>query len=1036
MDQIQDIKQAVEIYQNGLISLIGNSTEWFNFLKFSAKFYKYKFHENLLLYSQDKNITACATYEEWKKVGRYPKQFSKSLKTIYSKNGKLYLKSVFDLKDTNGKYDIEFKLWETTPSQLSNILSRETNIPLEETTNGLHELLAVYISNIVENVDFLEDLELPYEQVYNDSFLNVFIESMASVILSRCNIIYEPDLRNFEKITDFQTFKKLGYAVNKYSYELLKIIELDAKENLKKQELEELSYETNNISEYEQNVTRNEASEISRPSNGGNNKRDTGSERNRNSESSRHNRRTIKSKISKTRYGRIYSSSSLRKYGKKYENGTNKRYDTRKSKRNLKYDKGVVQTTLFDLPKVDEELKNQTPTQSTFAGYKVGDLVYLDEYEPQYIRNIDIEKNQILVSMNPYTDVVLQKFSIPDFEKLFYEHKENHKLIEENKNSDIHKLEEITDINPLTEEETAPPPPPIPTLYRISDDLKQDSVGIKKKFEENIAAIKLLKQLEQDDREATDEERNILAKYNGWGGLSKAFEEESEQLSELERLLSPDELVSCRESALTSFYTEPYIIDFMYKAVQRFGINKKCKILDPSSGVGNFIGRLPTEFEGSKITAIEKDNLSGRMLKKIYPSANVHVKGYEDTNLNNNYFDLAISNIPFGEFGVFDRNYDNSLKIHDYFFEKTLDKVKPGGIIAFVTSRFTLDKKDSKVREYISNKANFLGAVRLPSTAFKKIANTEAISDIIFLQKKGKELEDDKKWLETTELKDGIQINSYFYSKKYMIKGKIDFTTNQFGETLDIVSNEDLREQLEETINMLPSDVVDSQIFNESYTEEAGNAIPVTSEYANIKDYTYTEIDGKIYYRINDFLYEQDKNKTVTERIKGLIKIRTALRELIEIQNKDVQDHEIYPSQTKLNRIYDEFVKKYGYISSKGNELAFKNDTEYPLLISLEKYDKETKEYLKTDIFRKRTIKPYKEITHTENAREALIASINQRGKVDLKYIMKLSAKDYDEVLEELKGLIYHNPELAKNSMDEDYNGWETVDQYLSRKCC
>lgn len=269
-----------------------------------------------------------------------------------------------------------------------------------------------------------------------------------------------------------------------------------------------------------------------------------------------------------------------------------------------------------------------------------------------------------------------------------------------------------------------------------------------------------------------------------------------------------------------------------------------------------------------------------------------------------------------------------------------------------------------------------------------------------------------------------------------MIKGNIDFTTNQYGDTLDIIPNGDLKEQLEDTLKMLPSDIVSMEDLGQVYTEEQGESILVGEQYNNVKDYTYTEINGKIYYRINDYLYEQNKNQTAIERIKGLIKVRTALRNLIDIENKDVSDIDIIPYQTKLNQIYDEFVKKYGHITDKGNELAFRNDADYPLLISLEKQDKQTKQITKTDIFTKRTIKPYKEITQTDSAKDGLIASINQRGKVDIKYIMKLCGKDYDTVINELKGLIYHNPETAKMGIDEDLAGWETADQYLSRKCC
>ena len=381
---------------------------------------------------------------------------------------------------------------------------------------------------------------------------------------------------------------------------------------------------------------------------------------------------------------------------------------------------------------------------------------------------------------------------------------------------------------------------------------------------------------------------------------------------------------------------------------------------------------------------------------------------------------------------MFDKNYSNDLNIHDYFFEKTIDKVKNNGIIAFITSRFTLDKKDSKVREYIAKRANFIGAIRLPNTAFKQIANTEAISDIIFLQKKENKTEQNENWINTIAIKDKININDYFTTNRDMIKGDIEFSTNQYGETLDIVSNGDLKEQLEETLEKLPSNIVDMEELSKVYVEKESNSIPVGEQYSNVKDYTYTEINGMIYYRINDYLYEQDKNHTTSERIKGLNVVRKALKELIEIENNDIPDIEIVPYQTKLNRVYDEFVKKYGYVSNRQNNLAFRNDADYPLLVSLEKEDKETKEIIKTDIFTKRTIRPFKEISKTDNAKDGLIASINQRGKVDIKYIMQLCNKSYDDVIEDLKGLIYHNPEIAKKSIDEDYAGWETADQYLS----
>ncbi len=512
MEQVHDIKEAVALYDKGLSNLLGNATEWKEFLKFNSKFYKYKFHENLLLYAQDKNITACATFDEWKKVGRYvkPKPYSKTLKTIYQQNGRLYLKSVFDISSTNSKYDVDFKLWETTETETINILSNKLDIYLGNTQGKLSNIISSYLSDMIVNNELAETLELSKEQIYNDEFLSAFFESVITVVMNRCGAEYEPNLDTFENINDVQILKKLGYIVNKCSYDLIRIVELEIKEKLKKQEWEELFNERNNIKENEQNIGGNKTSEISRIDNDGNNKRDTRKLFSRDSESRTTNRRTIKNKISKTRYGRIYRTSTIRKHDTQLKNGTNEQYDRRKSKRNVDYGDGVVQTTLFNLPQINEELKKQTPVENTFSGYKVGDLVYLENDKPQYIKKIDVEKNQVLVSINPHTDVVLQRYSIQDFEDKLYNNSLNATSIENNKENDLEKLAEITEINPFTENDEMVQIPPPPAPFKISDDLKKDSIGLKKKYDENIAAIKLLKQLEQEDREATDEEKIYL----------------------------------------------------------------------------------------------------------------------------------------------------------------------------------------------------------------------------------------------------------------------------------------------------------------------------------------------------------------------------------------------------------------------------------------------------------------------------------------------------------------------------------------------
>lgn len=1033
MEQIHDIKEAVNIYKTGLSNLIGNPDEWNEFLKFSSRFYKYKFHENLLLYSQDKNVTVCATFDEWKKVGRYvkPKPYSVTLKTIYSQNNRLYLKSVFDISSTNSNYDTQFKLWETNEKDALEILQSGLKNYEKDENDTLNEVISLYMYDVIRDEEFIEKLELPQEKI-DDDFLITFIESVKAVVINRCGGTYEPDLSKYKSIQDVNILKRLGYIVNKCSYDLIKTVELEIKQRLENKKWEEIWYERNHITKNEDSIGGNKTSEIPRLDNGGNNQRTIGDELTRNSKRGTDNRRKIKGKISKTRYRGIFRISTVREYDSQSKDGIDRQYDSRESKRNVEYDEGVVQTTLFNLPQnTNEELKEQTPPEITFAGYKLGDIIYIGE-TPEYIRNIDLDKKEVILTLTPDDNTTIV-FPLEKFEEILNSNPINKQVVDKNKAEDLEKLAKITDINPFDEIEEKTE---LPIPFKIPVDLKEESIGLKKKYEENIEAIKLLHELEKSYRSITDEEKLVLAKYNGWGGLSKEFEKDSAYFEELNKLLSTDEFDSAKGSTDTSFYTEPYIIDFMYRAIQRFGIKGKCRILEPSAGIGNFLGRLPTELQDSKITAIELDNLTGRMLRRIYNNADVKIKGYEDTKLNNNYYDVAISNIPFGEYGVYDKSYDSSLQIHDYYFEKTIDKVKPGGIIAFITSRYTLDKKDSKVRKYIDERTNFIGAVRLPSTAFKKIANTEVVSDIIFLQKKGKALDYTENWLNTTEIKDGININNYFANKKYMIKGDIDFKSGQYGEdVLKITPTGDLKEQLEETLKMLPSNIIDMNELNQTYVEEKGEFIEVGEKYESVKDYTYTIIDGKVYYRINEYLYEQHKGIATLERIKALHNVRNTLKELINIENTDVPDIDILPYQTKLNQVYDDFVKKYGHITDRGNSIAFRNDADYPLLISLEKEDKKTKEIIKTDIFTKRTIKPFKEITHTETAKEGLIVSINQKGKVDIKYIMDLCNQDYNTVISELKGLIYHNPDLAQGNNNEDYEGWETAEQYLSRKC-
>ena len=438
------------------------------------------------------------------------------------------------------------------------------------------------------------------------------------------------------------------------------------------------------------------------------------------------------------------------------------------------------------------------------------------------------------------------------------------------------------------------------------------------------------------------------------------------------------------------------------------------------------MGNLPERLSNSKFTAIELESVTGRILKQLYQKENIHIKGFEKVDLEDNFYDIAISNVPFGNYSLFDKRYNKeSFKIHDYFFAKSLDKVKTGGVVAFITTKGTMDKMSSDVREYLAKRANLLGAIRLPTNSFE---GTQVTTDIIFLQKREQIREEMPSWVKTEEYFTGVNVNQYFIDHPEMVMGEFKETTNQFGADLDVINKDgNLSEMLEEAINKLPSDIFNEK---EQKMESKNDVIPAIE---GVKDFSYTLVDDKIYYRENFIMRAKSNEGIIAERKKGLIKVREALSELIDKQCQDVEDYEVEPYTDKLNKVYDDFVKKYGYLSNSANKNAFGDDSEYPLLTALEEYNEETKEYSKRDIFYKRTIHPYKEITHTETAEEALIASLNQIGKVDIKYISSLCNKDIENVIEDLKGKIYRNPLKVKDLIVDDITkGWETAEEYLS----
>ena len=586
------------------------------------------------------------------------------------------------------------------------------------------------------------------------------------------------------------------------------------------------------------------------------------------------------------------------------------------------------------------------------------------------------------------------------------------------------------DIEIQTIRTTEPEPPaPLPPAknFRITDDLLGTG-GAKAKFRANMAAINLLKELEFDGRQATPEEQDVLSKYVGWGGLADAFDESKDnwkdEFAELYATLSPEEYAAARASTLNAHYTSPTVIKAIYEAVGNMGFQTG-NILEPAMGVGNFFGLLPREMQGSRLYGVELDSITGRIAKQLYPKADITVAGFETTD-RRDFFDLAIGNVPFGQYQVNDRAYNKlGFSIHDYFFAKTLDQVRPGGVIAFVTSRYTMDKQSPEVRKYIAQRAELLGAIRLPNNAFKANAGTEVVSDIIFLQKRDRPIYIEPDWVHLGENEDGFSINQYFIDNPEMVLGRQTSESTQYGRqdfTVEPYEDLDLATQLRYAIQNIGGKYEAAELPDLGENDAIQDTIPADP---NVKNYSYAVMDGEVYYRENSVMVKPSLNATAKERVKGMAELRDCVHRLIDLQMWESDDSSIRAEQQRLNRLYDRFTEKYGLINSRGNSLAFADDSSYYLLCSLEVLDDEDKTKLKSkaDMFTKRTIRQRQSVTSVDTAAEALALSIGEKARVDMAYMSRLTGKSEEDLIDELNGVIF---------LDPVYGDWQTADEYLS----
>ena len=687
----------------------------------------------------------------------------------------------------------------------------------------------------------------------------------------------------------------------------------------------------------------------------------------------------------------------------------------------------------------EQELAEKEPEEAEISQdvkyeYHLGDKVYIgaSEYE---ILSVDDER----VMLYDYDMPLFNKeFSRTEFDRKVRENPMNEHLIVKEEPAEERNEKEPEPVVPAWEQKKKVKGfdlhPDVSMAERHTFNLREnevETVGKKERFRRNIMAIQLLKKCQEENRFATPEEQIILSKYVGWGGLSEAFDENNSawatEYLELSSVLTPEEYASARESTLTAFYTPPEVITAIYKAMEQMGF-KEGNLLEPSCGIGNFIGMLPDAMQDSKIYGVELDTISAGIAQQLYQKTTIAAQGFEETNLPDSFFDGVVGNVPFGDFKVSDKRYDkHKFLIHDYFFAKSLDKLRPGGVMALVTSKGTMDKENSAVRKYIAQRAELLGAIRLPNNTFKGNAGTEVVSDILILQKRDRLIDIEPDWVHLDTDENGIKMNSYFVQHPEMILGEMKMVSGRFGMEATCVpyENADLAAQLDEAVANIHGEITEYE--TEEELEEEDNSIPADP---TVRNFSYTVVDDKIYYRENSRMTPVEVSATAENRIKGMIAIRNSVRTLIELQTEDYPDSEIKAEQERLNRLYDTFSGKYGLINSRANTSAFSQDSSFSLLSALEIIGEDGELERKADMFSKRTIKPHTPVTSVDTASEALAVSLGEKATIDMDYMMGLSGKSENEIFEDLKGVIFLNPLYEYgNSYEPKYL---MADEYLS----
>ena len=1030
-----------DIARNTYKQICSNQEEWKKYLTVAARFYKYPFNDQIMIYAQRPDATACAPIEIWNRNMRcLVKRGAHGIALLDFTEDKQRIKYVFDVKDvqpmTNGAFP---KLWAMKDAYQSEIITCLEAYYNTSESKSFIENVCMLAKQLVKDqeqelreefarIQSIKQMEMKNSDKISETYLQLLQSSVAYCILSRCSIAEEEfshrlNFRGIEQFNTMATLSELGNSTATIIKPILMLIgqqifELD-KQNKKsianafKVNYNALKRESKDVYDINlklkiqegrsQNDSRIQESRGISSTKYQDGYRDDANDRkvwkNENELSTGTSWRYIPESAIERRANESSESSG--------ERGPAKTRDHYKSdEKDREYNRGTESNKPISLDSRDE-----SNTSISRGDNQDRDYIQLNFFpsiqQQKDIIKIGADEDKAPIFM-PVDDIsVIVKDQKNNSEKKIQSRKEEKEVSD--------RLTEKDALQVIASNDRA-------ENYHIMNDLLGTGTT-KEKFNNNMNAIQVLKKIEEEDRYATKVEQDILAKYVGWGGLSQVFDKANDRYKdEYNRLLEAldkEEYRAARESTLNAHYTAPIIIKSIYETIERMGF-RTGNILEPSLGVGNFFGLLPETCKQSQLYGVELDSISGRIARQLYPNANIQVKGYEKTSFQNDSFDLIVGNIPFGNYKVTDIAYDkHNFFIHDYFITKSLDKVRSGGIIAFITTKGTLDKKSTKVREYIANRAEFLGAVRLPNNAFLANAGTEVTADIIFLQKREKKLAFDKEeWVNTIDNGE-LEINKYFINHPEMILGEMKLVSGPYGPESTCEPNErSSMEQLRKSLSLIQGQY--RERVNEDNVLEMDQVIPVDPM---IPNYTFTIIENKIYYRENTRMRRISLNEIGEDRVKAMIQLTECTRHLIDAQLHNKSNEKIEELQLRLNNLYDTFVKKFGLIHDKANKKVFSDDSNYFLLCSLEILNNDGTFKRKADMFSKRTIKRHEQITSVDTTSEALTVSINEKARIDLAYMAKLSNKDEEEIIQELKGIIFQNP-VSKE--------WETADEYLS----